>query len=1109
MTNYVTINHPVFGEFELREDLANSLTPAELNRMLLAEDAQYIEENDIDLDAFSSHFVRELTSTTRGVQELATGERTTDATSDYLAELALASDPVWGYSGMVAGAILDPVTLPLVFTKLLKLGKIADMAVGGMAGGAFGGALGPVREEYGEDRLTHVAYGAAFGGALGTGLGVLMRKYGVESPEELQKLYNEADAATKAEMEQAAQDVGKSPDFQAAAQKAESEAEATVSSRMDADEDLLPADAEVQATVRKQVNEQLDAEKAEADAKVQAEAQVMREEAATIPSRGERQEVDKSVRTVEQQLDYIKRQIDDMNRAKKATKKDKTTTGKVNRRRVKAIDERIKALEIHKADTEASLEPLRQRQRDYQVLEQTRKDVEHFDTTGEMPQRLKDLAFNDPRLPAKETTAPVTPARPDLPAGAVDPLTQGGRGPFAVSPTAQGVQAANVTPRVQPTPQAPTPPPAPRSPVPDATPQPTRMLPEQPPVERMERLPQKSGIAQAIDRGLGTLSTRLRERFPAVFHALRKFEATVQEVTQRRLRESKPFFDALDDLPPNLRGAINMALSNGRFDIVEKLAPKHMLEQLKVIRKELADIHAELKAQGIDIDYRDNYFPRRVKDLRGLRAALGREHEGKITQAINEFKKKNNLTEITPDQEAEIINKVVQNIYRPKTARVGSTGKRTVMHELPADLLKFYEEPSSALAHYYRNMTELSAKHEFFGKSAVKNTDGSVRAGESIGNVIADARLLYNMSAEEEAELISMLQARFVEGEKSMGLMFSTIRDLGYAGTIGNIISAITNLGDLGTSMALHGFKNTVASLFGKMSGNKYNMIDMGIDHTIAHELQDNRTTAQLLHKIFKGSGFAAIDRLGKNTVVNAAMRKNEALAKSEKGKAKLREKWGKVFGDETEALINDLELGNVTANTKLLAFHELSDVQPISLSEMPEWYLRKPEGRLLYMLKSFTLKQYDIVRRNIVQEYAKGNKAQAIKNATAFVGYVTAANVGTQVVKDWMQGREVRPEDIPTRSMWTLLGVFGMNQYVAGRYLSQGDLGGAISSTLLPPTPLLETAKKGVAEAKKMVGDEEYNYAKASRALPIVGPLVYSWFGGGRENFNERLDED
>lgn len=77
------------GEVDVSEDMMRMYSPDQVRQMLVKDAARYAEENDIDLDSFSRQFTKEVTSTSRGIQELVTGERTTDAKSDFLAEVAL------------------------------------------------------------------------------------------------------------------------------------------------------------------------------------------------------------------------------------------------------------------------------------------------------------------------------------------------------------------------------------------------------------------------------------------------------------------------------------------------------------------------------------------------------------------------------------------------------------------------------------------------------------------------------------------------------------------------------------------------------------------------------------------------------------------------------------------------------------------------------------------------------------------------------------------------------------------------------------------------------------------------------------------------------------
>ena len=54
----------------------------------------------------------------------------------------------------------------------------------------------------------------------------------------------------------------------------------------------------------------------------------------------------------------------------------------------------------------------------------------------------------------------------------------------------------------------------------------------------------------------------------------------------------------------------------------------------------------------------------------------------------------------------------------------------------------------------------------------------------------------------------------------------------------------------------------------------------------------DVRTSAKILNKLFTLSGFRAVDRLGKESLMNSAFKKNIELLKSKRGEATFRKKW-------------------------------------------------------------------------------------------------------------------------------------------------------------------------------------------------------------------------
>ena len=235
---------------------------------------------------------------------------------------------------------------------------------------------------------------------------------------------------------------------------------------------------------------------------------------------------------------------------------------------------------------------------------------------------------------------------------------------------------------------------------------------------------------------------------------------------------------------------------------------------------------------------------------------------------------------------------------------------------------------------------------------------------------------------------------------------------------------------------------------------------------------------------------------------------KVDGLFMPTKGVEKLKEKWGTVFGDEMDTLIDDLRAGNMTDNVKLLMWNELSDVQPVSLSEMPKKYLDVPNGRVWYMLKSFALKQLDIVRRDIVQQAAKKggrNKAIAAGRMGKLAFFLGSTNMATGVVKDMLLGKDIDVDEIPERMAWSYLGVYGMSKWGASKFLEDGKLVDRGIDMIAPAAPLIDAAGGAVKE----VGEDDPDFSKQLKSVPLVGPMMYYWFLGGAEKYNEKRKKE
>jgi hypothetical protein len=610
--------------------------------------------------------------------------------------------------------------------------------------------------------------------------------------------------------------------------------------------------------------------------------------------------------------------------------------------------------------------------------------------------------------------------------------------------------------------------------------------------------------AQALDRYLGTLSTRIGNISEPIMHKVREFEFNVHTNTQKALADADPFLRSLKQMKGGLKREISRHLFDGNYKAAEGLMTKPMREQFSVVKDQLANYRTRMQESGLPVmDEAADYFPRRVKDYEGLRQAMGKPLLGKIDKAEKQYAEKlgKRVTDLDQATRAEIANKVIRGYELKTDGNLPSFAKPRQFEKIPENLRKFYSSPEESLHLYLRNAENTLARRKFFGRNLV--IEGAEENKEaSIGNVVAEEIAAGRISSLDQDKLVELLSSRFIKGEQSMGAGFGTIRDLGYAGTIANFWSALTQFGDLGTSGALNGFRNTIKSMLGSKD---ITIVDLGINN-ISQEFSDVRKTSKLLDKAFGVSGFKAIDRLGKETFINASFRKNIKMVQSKAGEAAFRKKWGKFYGDDIETLITDLKAGKVTDTTKFHAFNELSGVQPITMSEMPQAYLDNPNfGRLLYSLKSFTIKQIDVVRREIVQEFRKGSKISAVKKAATLAGYLAAANVGTQTVKDLLLGRDVYVEDLPDNAVWALLSVFGVNKYTSDKYLSKGEWTDAFWETIKAATPIIDAVTTGAYELTK----EDPDLSKQARSIPVIGPLLYNWFLGGAEKYNERLAKE
>jgi hypothetical protein len=370
---------------------------------------------------------------------------------------------------------------------------------------------------------------------------------------------------------------------------------------------------------------------------------------------------------------------------------------------------------------------------------------------------------------------------------------------------------------------------------------------------------------------------------------------------------------------------------------------------------------------------------------------------------------------------------------------------------------------------------------------------------ENIGAYIIELIENKEISPKHEQVVNEILSARFHE-HGTHGVI-QAYKNMSYIDTMGSPISALTQIGDFAWPLFEYGVPATLKHAYRSVVGkSKITRADVGVDR-IAQEFADSGALGDAVSIVFKMVGLEQIDAIGKETLLNAALEDYQNQAKN--NPTKLKREIRSMFEAETDSVIDDLVNDEISDNVKLLTYSKLLDFQPVGLSEMTQQYLTAGNGRLFYMLKTFTLKQFDIFRRISYNKIVRGNKAeklQGVKNLIKLSMLFVLANAGADELKDWVLGRKT---DFSDRMVDNILRLFGVSKFVTWKARTEG-VGSALARQILPPFKFIDSAGKDIITA----GDEKG--LEVIGSIPVIGKLAYWHMGRGRSKredlWNRRL---
>jgi hypothetical protein len=624
----------------------------------------------------------------------------------------------------------------------------------------------------------------------------------------------------------------------------------------------------------------------------------------------------------------------------------------------------------------------------------------------------------------------------------------------------------------------------------------------------------------------------INKALPAVF---RRHEGEIATKTREYMDKVSPFIVSMTKRlkdNPNKQRLFKQYLLNGEYtkisdEILTPNAPQVLFDQMAEMRKSLDDLRSYARQRGgIDVGYIEAYFPRKIKNYSHFRKALD-EEEGlsgirtELDKALDDYAAKNNFGSkdaISTDEAAEVVSRTLRT--PPSGGMTPGNVKMRSIESVSPKILDAYADPAEALGDYVQRMVQATERRNFLlrkpdasgskvgfqGSQDTINADLGMRmeVSEDMVGALADRLRRENKLSQEDVDkLKEVIRARF--NSKTVSPFFQGVKNANYIAVMGNFGSAITQLGDLAYSMHFNGFDNTFKTLFNRKDNFDF-VKHFGLSDSSIDAATSTQGLSKVLDNVFTFTQLKRLDQLGKNTTMNASWKKFKAQA--QKDAPGLRDELAPVFGRERAGdMVKQLQQSNPASKNLPKAVEELIwykflDLSPATLGEMPLYYNTSGNMRIAYMLKSFTLKQFDVFReagsRDIEKAkllYKEGKTREAVTSATKGMNKVlglavvfAAANASTDVIKDLMYGRPIKKDELLADNILKLAGI---NRYLSFKAKREG-IGKAILETMLPPMTIFD---RGGKDLDDFVSGKEYK-GNLFQGTPL--DIIYWRYLGG-----------
>ncbi len=521
------------------------------------------------------------------------------------------------------------------------------------------------------------------------------------------------------------------------------------------------------------------------------------------------------------------------------------------------------------------------------------------------------------------------------------------------------------------------------------------------------------------------------------------------------------------------------------------------------------------------IGFVEKYFPRFVMDYTKLAERLGYKlPRTEWERALANSKNKNR----EPEEIFEDIirNKERTNVRKPKTSFL----KERKLEVVDDELLEFYARPADALRFYINQMSDSITRMDYLGAmydiiesedtayeqevldsdepdkpGAVPKVGDKTRKLGAFGRAMREEIDAGRLDDDQIDQLHKLLGARFNK-KAPMGRFFRGAKTLTHLLFLGSPTSAVTQLGDYAYSLHQNGINETL-----KAVGNSSWTLDdvYIITNAISWDFNDKdsinkrgipENLQKTLDRTFDITGFRAMDAKAKATFLTSTANKFRKILNGRDSQKKydlinkIQETQGFIQASQTIAAF---KAGNKSDGVAEILFYELGDIAPLTQSDLPYLYNMYPNARILYALKSYTIKQFNYARKRGFAKILSGDKNQVKDGFRDLLSLATAlamANVPADIIKDLMLNRDIDSLDnIVLDNLWRLL---GMNSYQQVQLDRDGP--GTLLQELMVSPPLVDVMDAVYKDVTKGNIPLISSDSKSTKYIPVFGNLYDKW---------------